>query len=50
MKTYETIFFLSPSLSEESNEALSGKVEGAITRFGGQIEKVNRWGKRRLSY
>lgn len=50
MRPYETLFFTEPNISDEALDALIAKVEGAITRYGGQVERVNRWGKRPLAY
>lgn len=50
MRPYETLFFTEPNVAEEAIDALVTKLEGAITKFGGQVEKVNRWGKRHLAY
>jgi len=50
MRPYETLFFTEPNISEEAADALITKVEGAISRYGGQVEKVNRWGKRQLAH
>lgn len=50
MKPYETLFFMDPAASEEATNTLISKVEGAIARYGGEVEKVNRWGKRILAY
>ncbi|MFZ2955789.1 MAG: 30S ribosomal protein S6 [Candidatus Ozemobacteraceae bacterium] len=50
MRPYETLFFTEPNISDEALDALMTKVEGSITRYGGEVEKVNRWGKRMLAY
>ena len=50
MRPYETLFFTEPNITDEAVDALLTKVEGAITRYGGEVEKVNRWGKRNLAY
>lgn len=50
MKPYETLFFTEPAISDEAAQTIISKVEGAITRYGGEVEKVNRWGKRFLAY
>ncbi len=49
MNKYETIFILSPDLTEEQNEALTEKFKGLIEGVG-TIESVDVWGKRRLAY
>ncbi len=50
VKPYETLFFTEPNIAEDAVDAVVAKIEGAITRYGGQVEKVNRWGKRMLAY
>lgn len=50
MNKYELALVLSPALDEEAKTAAFGKVQALIERFGGTIEKVDDWGKRRLAY
>ncbi|HIW48905.1 MAG TPA: 30S ribosomal protein S6 [Firmicutes bacterium] len=50
MHKYEMAVVLRPDLDEETKAAESQKVMDLITRFGGTIEKVDDWGKRRLAY
>jgi small subunit ribosomal protein S6 len=50
MPLYETIFIIHPELSEEDVEEHIKRVENLITRFGGEIVKTERWGKKRLAY
>lgn len=50
MKPYETLFFTEPGIDNDALDALIGKVETAITKNGGQIEKIDKWGRRPLAY
>ena len=50
MNKYELALVLSPALDEEAKTVAFGKVQALIERFGGTIEKVDDWGKRRLAY
>jgi len=50
VKPYETLFFTEGNIDDEALGALIGKVENAITKNGGQIEKIDKWGKRQLAY
>jgi small subunit ribosomal protein S6 len=50
VKPYETLFFTEGNIDEEALGTLIGKVETAITKNGGQIEKIDKWGKRTLAY
>ena len=50
MNKYELAIVLKPNLDEETHKADVERIHGLITRFGGTIEKVDDWGKRRLAY
>ena len=50
MKAYELLFFMNPSLDEETRLATLKRVDNAITNNGGTIDNVEDWGKRRLAY
>jgi small subunit ribosomal protein S6 len=50
MKKYELAVVLRPDLDEEAKAAEMQKVQDLITRFGGTIEKIDDWGKKRLAY
>lgn len=47
---YEVTFILPPALGEEETNNLQNNVQGWITDQGGEIVKVNHWGRRRLAY
>lgn len=49
MNKYEVMVIVKPS-EEEATNAVIEKVEALIARVGGTVEKVDRWGKRRLAY
>jgi len=50
MREYESVCVLKPDLNEEQIEAHINKLKEVITNNGGIINKVERWGKKRLSY
>jgi len=50
MNKYEITVIVKPNLEEEAVNAEFAHVEELITRFGGTVEKVDDWGKRRLAY
>jgi small subunit ribosomal protein S6 len=50
MRDYELIFIVHPDLDENAFRDLVTKVQGWVTDGGGQVEKVDLWGKRRLAY
>ncbi|MGE5454942.1 MAG: 30S ribosomal protein S6 [Methylocystaceae bacterium] len=50
MRSYEIMYILKPDLPQEAIEAAQEKVIKIITDFGGEMVKVDNWGKRRLAY
>ena len=50
MRKYEVMCVINPQLEEEAIDALVSKYSEIITTNGGEIEKVEKWGKRRLAY
>lgn len=50
MRTYEIFIIANPELDEESLNGIIEKVNSWITDGGGEIEKVDHWGKRKLAY
>ena len=50
MNKYELGVIFKPTLEEEGLKAELERVQDLITRFGGTIEKVDEWGRRRLAY
>jgi len=50
MKLYELTIILNPTLDDTSIQAEIDRIEKQITGAGGQIEKIERWGNRRLTY
>ena len=50
MRNYEIMFIVSPNAAEEDIEKINGQIEGVITAGGGQAEKIETLGKRRLAY
>ena len=49
MKKYEVMFIAKP-LEEAEVDPIVEKVSNLITKNGGNVEKVDRWGKRHLAY
>ena len=49
MNKYELAVVFKP-LDEETFKAEFEKVKELITKFGGTIEKIDAWGKRKLAY
>lgn len=50
MNKYELAVIFMPNLDDEAKASQLEKVQKYITRFGGTIEKVDEWGKRKLAY
>jgi small subunit ribosomal protein S6 len=50
MRDYELIVIVHPDLDETAFNDVVEKVKGLITGAGGSIEKVDFWGKRKLTY
>lgn len=49
MRNYELVYILRPNLEEEAEEAVLNKVK-SIIETGGEVEKVDVWGNRKLAY
>ena len=50
MRDYELVFIVHPDLDENAFRELVEKVRGWITDAGGEVTKVDFWGKRKLAY
>ena len=50
MKAYELLFFVDPSIDEETRLAASKRIDTTITEQGGKVSNVEEWGKRKLAY
>ena len=50
MKAYELLFFVAPTLDEESRAAVMKRIETTISDAKGTVYNVDNWGKRKLAY
>ena len=50
MKAYELLFFVAPSLDEETRNAIMKRIETTIAEGKGTVDNVEVWGKRKLAY
>lgn len=50
MNSYETLYIVKPDVEEEARAALIAKFSDIITTNGGEIEKVDEWGMKKLAY
>ena len=48
--TYETTIIINASLDDAQIDAVIGRVQETITKNGGTITSLNKWGRKRLSY
>jgi len=49
-RDYELGLIINPEVSEEETRAVLDRVEQIVANYGGQIVRVNQWGRRRLAY
>jgi len=50
LRDYELVLVISPEINEEEFEATIDNVSRFVTKNGGTISNIERWGKRRLAY
>ncbi len=50
MRQYELVYVMNPDAGEEAVNGLHARVEEIVTSRGGQIDKTDNWGRRRLAY
>jgi len=50
MRIYENLFIVKPDATEEEIDHLVDQMSKSVTATGGTIDKVDKWGKRRLAY
>ncbi len=50
MKAYELLFFVAPSIDEETRLATMKRIETTIVQGNGTVDNVEEWGKRKLAY
>ncbi len=50
MKAYEIIVILDPALTEEEVEVQISEIKEQVAKGNGEVQEIQRWGKRRLAY
>ena len=50
MRKYEMLYILSAAMSDEEKDAVIAKFENVVTASGGNVEKVDKWGLKKLVY
>ena len=49
-RDYELALIINPEVSEEEIRAILDRIEQIVATHGGQVVRVNQWGRRRLAY
>lgn len=49
-RKYELVYIVSPDATDDQVAELHGQVEAVVQRLGGQLEKTENWGRRKLAY
>ena len=49
-RIYEILFIADPNLGEPEVDTLTTQVQGFVEQAGGKLQKVEKWGKKRLAY
>ncbi len=50
MRKYELVCVIQPDLDETAFNGVLDRVKGWVSEFGGTVDKVDVWGRRRLAY
>ena len=50
MRKYEMLYILSTDLAEEVRDNIVSKFENVVKENGGSVEKVDKWGVKKLAY
>jgi len=50
LRNYECILILDPDVAEEQKEGIVQKIRNIIAGAQGEVEKIEDWGRRELSY
>ncbi len=50
MRIYEELFIVRPDATEEEVDGLVEQLKGVVTAGGGTLDKVDKWGVRKLAY
>src|SRR5918994_2136517 len=49
-RKYELVYIVSPEATDEQVNDLHAQVEAIVQRIGGELEKTENWGRRKLAY
>ena len=50
MNKYEAMYIVTPEMEDEAIKGVIEKFSGIITATGGEIEKTDEWGRKKLAY
>lgn len=50
MNIYENIVIINASLTDEETESVITRIKDLVSSYGGQVLKVDVWGKKKLAY
>ena len=50
MRKYELVCLIQPDLDETAFNGALDRVKGLVTESGGNVDKMDEWGKRHISY
>lgn len=50
MASYELVYIISPTVTDEELPNVLGKINELITKIGGSVSEVTQWGRKRLAY
>ena len=50
MRDYELLYIIKTEVSEEQTQAVIDRYNGILENEGATVEKVDKWGKRKLAY
>jgi small subunit ribosomal protein S6 len=50
MRNYEIMLLLPPDVEDPAVEAVTDRISRILAEKGGEVQKVDRWGRKRLAY
>ena len=50
MTKYEMLYIIDASLADEAKDGIIQKLEDLVAKNGGAVEKIDRWGVKKLQY
>jgi small subunit ribosomal protein S6 len=50
MRIYEELFIIKPDAAEEEADQFVEQMRSVVTNTGGTVDKIDKWGKRKLAY